>query len=172
MVISLPQSYSTLRTILMSSNDKLTIDTVKSQVLIEEKSRQASTSHSALAAKTSATSHVGNLDTSQSTSQTDKEKPLRLFMARSRPDTSISEWVVDSGASAHMCCQRPWFVSFQKLNPTQPVIIGDGRSILATGKGRIEVTMHLDNGRASPTILRDVYYVPDLRKSRMQSNSK
>lgn len=86
---------------------------------------------------------MGNLDTSQSTSQTDKEKPLRLFMARSRPDTSISEWVVDSGASAHMCCQRPWFVSFQKLNPTQPVIIGDGRSILATGKGRIEVTMDL-----------------------------
>ena len=38
MVISLPQSYSTLRTILMSADDKLTVDGVISQVLIEEKS--------------------------------------------------------------------------------------------------------------------------------------
>ena len=38
MVISLPKSYSTIRTILMSSEDKLSPDTVVAQVLIEEKS--------------------------------------------------------------------------------------------------------------------------------------
>lgn len=83
-------------------------------------------------------------------------------MAHTCSGTGASEWVIDSGASAHMCCQRAWFTSFQKLIPTQPVIIGDGRSILATGKGRIEMDMKLDNGRSSPTLLRDVYYVPDL----------
>lgn len=51
MVISLPQSYSTLRTILMSSDDKLSTEAVIAQVLVEEKSRQATKSHSALAAK-------------------------------------------------------------------------------------------------------------------------
>jgi hypothetical protein len=39
-VISLPESYSTLRTILMSTEDKLLPDSVISQILIEEKSRK------------------------------------------------------------------------------------------------------------------------------------
>jgi len=38
MVISLPPSYSTLHTILMSTSDKLSINTVIAQVLVEEKS--------------------------------------------------------------------------------------------------------------------------------------
>jgi len=52
MVISLPPSYSTLQTILMAANDKLTTDTVINQVLIEEKSRKVSSTLLALATKT------------------------------------------------------------------------------------------------------------------------
>ena len=52
MVISLPPTYSTLWTILMAADDKLTTDAVINQVLIEEKSRKVSSTHSALAAKT------------------------------------------------------------------------------------------------------------------------
>jgi len=53
MVISLPPSYSTLRTILMSSSDKLMIDGMISQILIEEKSRHTVEMQSALVAKMS-----------------------------------------------------------------------------------------------------------------------
>ncbi|KIK19858.1 hypothetical protein PISMIDRAFT_682784 [Pisolithus microcarpus 441] len=53
MVISLPPSYATLRTILMSLNDKLSIDSIISQVLVKEKSQQlASGGQSALVART------------------------------------------------------------------------------------------------------------------------
>ena len=52
MVISLPPTYSTLRTILMAADDKLMTDAVINQVLIEEKSRKVSLTLSALAAKT------------------------------------------------------------------------------------------------------------------------
>ena len=52
MVILLPPTYSTLWTILMAADDKLTTDTVINQVLIEEKSRKVSSTLSALAAKT------------------------------------------------------------------------------------------------------------------------
>ena len=52
MVISLPPTYSTLRTILMAADNKLTTDAVINQVLIEDKSRNMSLTHSALAAKT------------------------------------------------------------------------------------------------------------------------
>ena len=39
-VLSLPESYSTLRTILMSTEDKLLPDPVIAQILIEEKSQK------------------------------------------------------------------------------------------------------------------------------------
>ena len=52
MVILLPPSYSTLQTILMAADDKLTMDAVINQVLIKEKSRKVSSTLSALAAKT------------------------------------------------------------------------------------------------------------------------
>ena len=51
MVISLPPIYSTLQTILMAADDKLTTDAVINQVLIEEKSRKISLAHSALTTK-------------------------------------------------------------------------------------------------------------------------
>ena len=51
-VISLPPTNSTLRTILMAADDKLTMDAAINQVLIEEKSRKASSAYSALAVKT------------------------------------------------------------------------------------------------------------------------
>ena len=51
MVISLPPTYSTLRTILMAAADKLTMDAVINQVLIKEKLRKFSSAHSALTAK-------------------------------------------------------------------------------------------------------------------------
>ena len=52
MVISLPPSYSVLRTILMSTTDKLATDTVVNAILTEEKTRQDA-SATALLAKTS-----------------------------------------------------------------------------------------------------------------------
>ena len=50
MVISLPESYSSICTILMSSKDKLSPDTIVAQVLIEEKSQKNSTAQTALVA--------------------------------------------------------------------------------------------------------------------------
>ncbi|OBZ71294.1 Retrovirus-related Pol polyprotein from transposon TNT 1-94 [Grifola frondosa] len=55
MVISLPSSYSTLRTILMSTQDKLSSDNVVTQVLNEEKSRRDASPQSAFFTKTSGT---------------------------------------------------------------------------------------------------------------------
>jgi hypothetical protein len=66
MVISLPTSYSTLRTILMSMSDKIMIKGTISQILVEKKSCQAPNSQMALVAKTS--------DKLRESSKTDKKK--------------------------------------------------------------------------------------------------
>ena len=67
MVISLPTSYSTLRTILMSTSDKITIEGTISQILVEEKSRRTPETQSALVAKAP--------EKPKHTSKSEKRKP-------------------------------------------------------------------------------------------------
>jgi len=93
----------------------------------------------------------------------DQESPLQLFVAReTQKGVHTSNWIVDSGASANMTCQRETFISFRTLSPPERVIIGDGRSIDAVGIGRIKLKVHTGNSEYKDTILRDVYYVPEL----------
>jgi len=216
MVISLPSSYSTLRTILMATDDKLTTDMVINQVLIEERS-QKSPGQTALSAKaTSQTKGKGKaksgkksqkkkgtctycskdghtedvrykkkrdvaakdgMDKSKekpkeektelaaSVAQVDRNSPppLRLFVARNQTDKATAhDWIIDSGASAHMSCQHKWFTTYHRLVPPQSVTVGNGMSIPAVGIGCIHVNLKLDSGCTSTTVIRDVYYVPNL----------
>ena len=174
MVISLPATYSTLRTILMSTSDKLSIDTVIAQVLVEEKSRQTSNGQSALVAKgpnksknkdskskdpkskktnqkkcsyCKRTGHdekecwkrkAEEADKSKAAGEkekpkektdlsakvahmsSDQESPLQLFVAReTQKGVHTSNWIVDSGASANMTCQRETFITFRPLSPPE-----------------------------------------------------
>ena len=80
MVISLPPTYSTLWTILMAAADRLTMDAVINQVLIEEKSRKVSSTHSALAAKTTGRSKQKGKG---KVSKEDKEKKLCTYCSKS-----------------------------------------------------------------------------------------
>jgi len=44
--------------------------------------------------------------------------PLRLFVAQNQTDkTTAHDWIIDSGASAHMLCQRKWFTMYHQLVP-------------------------------------------------------
>jgi hypothetical protein len=215
MVISLPPSYSTLRTILMSTSDKLSIDTVIAQVLVEEKSRLTSNSQSALVARgpNNGSKHKDKKkkkkerctycsfpghkeedcrkkkkDTeedakSSAESTNDKphhsakvarstrnsETPIQLFLAchaahecRKEVPTS-SNWIVDSGASVNMTCQREILTLYCPLTPPKRIVIGDGRSLNAIGIGRTKLQVHVGNGNYRYIILQDVYHVQDLQ---------
>ena len=219
MVISLPTSYSTLCTILMATDDKLTMDMVINQVLIEERSRK-SLGQTALSAKaTSQTKGKGKAKSGKKGQKkkgtctyclkdghmedvcykkkrdiaakdgTDKSKekpkeektelaarvaqvdgnsplPLHLFVAQNQTDKATAcDWIIDSGASAHMSCQRKWFTTYCQLVPFQSVTVGNGMSIPAVGIGRIHVNLKLDGGHTSTTVIRDIYYVPNLDRN-------
>ena len=93
----------------------------------------------------------------------DSPPPLRLFMARNQMDkATIRDWIIDSGMSAHMSCQCKWFMTYRWLVPPQSVTVGNGTYIPAVGIGRIRINLKLDGGHIATTIIRDVYYVPDL----------
>jgi len=216
MVISLLTSYSTLRTILMATDDKLMMDMVINQVLIEERSRK-SLGQTALSAK--ATSQTKGKGKAKSGKKGQKKKatctycskdshtedvcykkkcdvaakdrmdklkekpkeektelaahvtqvdgnsppPLCLFVARNQTDKATAcDWIIDSGASAHMSCQCKWFTTYRRLEPPQSVTVGNGMSIPAVGIGCIRVNLKLDSRRTSTTVICDIYYVPNL----------
>jgi len=216
MVISLLTSYSTLRTVLMAADDKLTTDMVINQVLIKERSWK-SPGQTALSAKaTSQTKGKGKAKSGKKGQKkkatctycskdghtedvcykkkcdvatkdgTDKSKekpkeektelaarvaqvdgnsppPLHLFVAQNQTDKATAcDWIIDSGASAYMSCQRKWFMTYRQLVPPQPVTVRNGMSIPAVGIGHIHVNLKLDGRCTSTTVIRDVYYIPDL----------
>ena len=85
------------------------------------------------------------------------------FLFAANADLSAAtpyDWLVDSGASAHMCSDSALFVDYQQCTPTS-VTIGDGTEIHAVGLGTVELWLLVD-GVARRGLLSDVLHVPDL----------
>jgi len=63
-------------------------------------------------------------------------------------DTSTSlntiQFIVDSGASAHMSPHCSYFSSYRKINPPKCIWVADNQTIEAIGIGDIEVWTFLD----------------------------
>ena len=55
------------------------------------------------------------------------------------------EWIVDSGATSHLCGNHEWFTSFHLLNPLHEVILRNKHLIFAPRIGQIEVTLEVGN---------------------------
>jgi hypothetical protein len=89
---------------------------------------------------------------------------VELFMASKEKQLKESVWILDSGATQHMCCKKELF---QELNDIRPinVYLGDNSCINALGKGIVRFKMKDRNNKEVVTMLRDVLYVPSLTKN-------
>lgn len=67
--------------------------------------------------------------------------------------TSPCEWVLDSGATGHMCCSHDVFESLVRLPVDKRVYMGDGSEVSAYGVGTVRLSPNL--------VLKNVLYVPD-----------
>ena len=73
----------------------------------------------------------------------------------------LDEWVFDTGASAHMTSNKSWLENYEQLTNPINFTIGDGRSIQAVGKGKINVKVY--DGKAwSKNFMNEVLFVPNL----------
>ena len=70
--------------------------------------------------------------------------------------TGFGTWIVDSGASHHVCGDRIAFDSLKRLPKPTTVYLGDGSRVFATGSGEVRI----DLSNSSITI--QAFYVPDL----------
>jgi hypothetical protein len=70
-----------------------------------------------------------------------------------------TDWIIDSGASHHLCCDKRQFSTLKHLQKPIQVHLGDNSVILATAIGTIIVAL------ASRTISVEALFVPRLRTS-------
>lgn len=61
-------------------------------------------------------------------------------------DEGIDCWIVDSGATCHMCNDKKQFVVFKGLEPS-PEALGDSYSVEATGRVVVRLKITLTDGK-------------------------
>ena len=73
-----------------------------------------------------------------------------------------NHWIIDSGATCHICNDEQMFTELKSLKRTQSVILRDGHRLEATARGVVELRLVLPDGVTRGCQLHDVLYVPDL----------
>ena len=108
------------------------------------------------------TKHVASNAATKESSSSDDEVMLvsHAFSAMSR-----GKWIVDSGATCHMCNDKEQFGKLNRLRRPQEVSLGDGHVLEAIGTGTVTLEMLLPDGSSQRCKLKDVLYVPKLSYS-------
>ena len=73
-----------------------------------------------------------------------------------------SHWIMDSGATCHICNSKELFEDFHPLQVPQQVTVGDGRKLEAVGTGVVPLKLKLLEGEFKIGRLSDILYVPKL----------
>ncbi len=88
---------------------------------------------------------------------------LKVFISVLYAKNIHNVWLIDSGASQYMTCNKDWLVNYRDIMPVK-VYLEDDSIVDALGIGDIEVTMETSSSPISGTF-KDVLYVPGLTKN-------
>ena len=72
------------------------------------------------------------------------------------------KWIIDSGATCHMCNDESMFEDLKCAEDAQEIQVGDGYKVKACGKGNIRLKVEVSEGMNNNCMLYGVLYVPDL----------
>src|SRR6266436_7951836 len=87
------------------------------------------------------------------------------LISRENPTPSnIIHFIVDSGASTHMCLDHSFYSSYQKIDPLKHIWVADNCTIKAIGVGDIKVHFS-SNGRTRMGIFKEVLHLLALSES-------
>jgi len=81
------------------------------------------------------------------------------------------KWIVDSGATKHMTPNGDWFSEYRKLESPIIIHVGkEGETVKGIGRGRIDVKLHLGNGKYIGAYRKEVIYVPEMKVNLFSTN--
>ena len=73
-------------------------------------------------------------------------------------------WIIDSGASHHMCYEKSVFKEMKELATPKRILLGNGQLTYATHIGSVELDLQTENG-ISIGLLRNVLYTPGVTRN-------
>ena len=76
--------------------------------------------------------------------------------------TFSGTWIVDSGATCHMCNDKNLFTDMRDLDTPQQVTLSDGSPLEGPAEGTVKLEMILPDGSTQNCKLKNVLYVPKL----------
>lgn len=191
---SLPESYNTLVTAIEAQEKVPTWEAVAEKLLHEEqKQKETQSSEVKPAAMVSKSSnrnfkcyecgkpghirkncrqYLKNLNTSQQANvnevetakSADYESCGLTSVNCAQSADATGEWIIDSGASRHMCNKKECFVKLLKLKTKINVKLGDGRIVHAVAIGNVELKVNLHD-KMNVLRLKNVLFVPSLSHS-------
>ena len=95
-------------------------------------------------------------------SSSDSDAGLTAYALSTGNAPRQNKWIVDSGATSHICNNERSFVKLHNLENWHSVTLGDGRNLDAIGYGVVSLMMKLPGGVLQELRLHDVLLVPDL----------
>ena len=107
--------------------------------------------------KKQSTNAAGAMAASESDSEEEVFVATHALTASSKRD-----WIVDSGATCHMCNNKELFDEIKALDTPQEVKLGDGHTLQATAEGIVTLETLLPNGKSRMCRLENVLLVPKL----------
>ena len=88
-------------------------------------------------------------------------KSLALVFETCFVTCSTSSWVVDTGATDHVCCNLQWFLQTRQLSEDEiSISLGDATKVAAVAVGDVHLSFS-----DSVLVLKNVLYVPSFRKN-------
>lgn len=184
---SLPSDYDSLITSLEAwEDDKLTLSAVKNKLLEEFEKKSGSkedtgnsdvgmafkrrsgfpfkchqcqqVGHKRAECPNGNTTNVSN-DLRNKLNKVESAKMARFNEMYMLSSHSKKDWIIDSGASAHMCADRNHFKEFD-ANHKGGMTLANGEEVEVTGKGKVDIKVKTMNGPFNIT-LNDVLYLPN-----------
>ena len=76
-----------------------------------------------------------------------------------------NQWIIDSGASAHMTYDFDIFSSYEQFKSPEPVVLGDGNKCFAIGTGTVILNVYANDSTSSELTLQNVLFVPKLNNN-------
>ena len=112
--------------------------------------------------------HKANQVRSEIKSESDSDSSTvgvvtRSLLSVSTSDQSTDAWLIDSGATCHICNNRELFVQYEVFEKPQEISVGDGYMLQAIGSGIIALTLELSDHKTRKCKLHDVLYIPELK---------